>query len=75
MPQSKYTTDQERQEALRQYRHKYYQRKREDKEWLESRRIKDRQYYKNNKEKCLEYKANHYKMKKTETLSPVSVNN
>src|SRR4030067_290755 len=63
----KYKTDEERQEALRQYRHKYYQKKREDKEWMEKKREYDKKYNEENKEKRNK-KAREYEEKKKEQL-------
>jgi len=56
----KYKTDEERYQALREYHHKYYLRKKEDKEYVEYFKNYCKEYYENNKEKCKEYKRNYY---------------
>jgi len=60
----KYITDEERYQALRNYRHNYYLRKKEDKEWVDNHRNEFKKYYENNKEKCIGKVKNRYKLKK-----------
>ena len=60
MPLKKYFNDEDRYQAMRESRHKYYLKKKEDEEYKQKSMDYHKKYHENNKEKRKEYRLKYY---------------